>query len=255
VTDPDPEIARKEITQFLKGSGHRVIFSTYHSSPLIAEAQQDSSVPSFDLIVGDEAHRCAGKVDSPFLTVLDAEKLRSKRRLFATATPRTYRRSLKKKAEKMGVEVVDMDDETAFGKRLHVLTFGEAIKRGWLTDYRVLIVGVDDETIAERIRNRLLVATDAGVETDAQSLAAEIGLIKAIRDWDLQRIITFHNRVKRAERFSGELLDISQWLDNEHKPYLRQAEGRAARGPQTTKPAQPPGWITVEKAQRAGWLE
>jgi superfamily II DNA or RNA helicase len=218
VTDPDREIAKREIAQFLKGDGHRVIFSTYQSSPLIADVQQDSSVPCFDIIVADEAHRCAGKVDSPFLTVLDAKKLRSKRRLFATATPRTYRPSLKKKAEERGVEVVDMDDEAAFGQRLHVLTFGRAIENGWLTDYSVVIVGVDDETIAEWIRTRLLVATDAELETDAQSLAAQIGLIKAIRDWDLQRIITFHNRVKRAERFSQELLEVTQWLDEEHKP-------------------------------------
>jgi predicted helicase len=195
-----------------------VIFSTYQSSPLIAETQQFDHVPRFNLIVADEAHRCAGKIDSAFATVLDETKLRSGRRLFATATPRTYRRSLKKKAGEIGVEVVDMDDEAVFGKRLHVLTFGEAIKNGWLTDYRVVIVGVDDETIAEWIRSRRIVATDAGMETDAQSLAAEIGLIKAIRDWDLQRIITFHNRVKRAKRFSQELLELSQWLDEEHKP-------------------------------------
>jgi superfamily II DNA or RNA helicase len=217
VTDADPEIARSEITQFLNGDGHRVIFSTYHSSPMIAEAQQTSSVPCFDLIVADEAHRCAGKVDSAFATVLDGTKIRGARRLFATATPRTYRPSLKKKAEEIGVEVVDMEDEAVFGKRLHVLTFGEAIRREWLTDYRVVIVGVDDETIAEWIRSRRIVATDAGIKTDAQSLAAEIGLIKAIKDWDLRRIITFHNRVKRAKRFSQDLLEVSQWLDAEHK--------------------------------------
>jgi predicted helicase len=205
VTDRDPATAQTEIAQFLKGNGHRVIFSTYHSSPLIAEAQHDSSVPCFDLIVADEAHRCAGKVDNAFATVLNGTRIRGTRRLFATATPRTYRRSLKKKAEEIGVEVVDMDDEAVFGKRLHVLTFGEAIRREWLTDYRVVIVGVDDETIAEWIRTRRIVATVTGIETDAQSLAAEIGLIKAIKDWDLQRIITFHNRVKRAKRFSQEL--------------------------------------------------
>jgi superfamily II DNA or RNA helicase len=218
VTDPDPEIAKKEIAQFLTGDGHRVIFSTYQSSPLIAEAQQDSSVPSFDLIVADEAHRCAGKVDSAFATVLDRAKLRGSRRLFATATPRTYHRSLKKKAGEIGVEVVDMEDEVVFGKRLHVLTFGEAIENRWLTDYRVVIVGVDDETIADWISSRRVVATDVGTETDAQSLAAEIGLVKAMKDWDLQRIITFHNRVKRAKRFSQELLDVFGWLDEEHKP-------------------------------------
>jgi superfamily II DNA or RNA helicase len=218
VTSDTAEIAQAEIAQFLKGDGYRVIFSTYQSSPLIAKAQQDSSVPHFDLIVADEAHRCAGKVDSAFATVLDVTKLRGTRRLFATATPRTYRSSLKRKAEEIGVEVVDMDDEAVFGKRLHVLTFGEAIRCNWLTDYRVVIVGVDDETIAEWIRSRRIVATDAGTETDAQSLAAEIGLIKAIKDWDLQRIISFHSRVKRAERFSQELREISEWLDDNHKP-------------------------------------
>ena len=160
VTNSSAEIAKREIAEFLKSDGYRVIFSTYHSSPLIAEAQQDNSVPHFDLIVADEAHRCAGKVASPFATVLDGTKLRSSRRLFATATPRIYKSSLKKKAEEVGVEVVDMDDEAVFGKRFHVLTFGEAIRSKWLTDYRVVIVGVDDATIAAWIRNRRIVATD-----------------------------------------------------------------------------------------------
>jgi predicted helicase len=81
-----------------------------------------------------------------------------------------------------------------------------------------VIVGVDDATIAEWIRSRRIVATDAGIETDAQSLAAEIGLIKAIKDWDLQRIISFHSRVKRAKQFSQELRNVFEWLDEDHKP-------------------------------------
>jgi Helicase associated domain/Helicase conserved C-terminal domain len=57
-----------------------------------------------------------------------------------------------------------------------------------------------------------------GLETDAQSLAAEIGLIKAINDWDLQRIISFHSRVKRAKQFSQELRNVFEWLGEDHKP-------------------------------------
>ena len=206
------------IATFLNGSGCRVVFSTYQSSPLIADALSDASIPDFDLIVADEAHRCAGKVDGAFATVLDGAKLRAAKRLFATATPRTYSSSLKRKADEIGVEVVGMDDEAAFGKRLHVLPFGEAIRLKLLTDYRVVIVGVDDETVADWIRNRRFVGTETGIETDAQSLAAEIGLIKAIKDWELQRIISFHNRVKRAERFAQELQEVCAWLDDAHKP-------------------------------------
>ena len=172
---------------------------------------------NFDLVIADEAHRVAGKNDSPFQTVLDDRQIRSQRRLFATATPRIYRTGLKKAAEEFGVEVVDMNDEECFGKRFHTLTFGEAIKRELLTDYRVLIVGVDNDRTKEWIENRLLVATDTGLATDAKSLAAQVGLLKAIKDWNLRRLISFHGRVKRAKEFSEDIIQVGEWLDAAHR--------------------------------------
>jgi predicted helicase len=72
--------------------------------------------------------------------------------LFTTATPRVYKTGLKKAAEEFGVEVVDMSDEKSFGKRFHTFSFGKAIKLGWLTDYRVLIVGVDNDARRNGLR-------------------------------------------------------------------------------------------------------
>ena len=46
-----------EISDFLSGDGHKVIFCTYQSSDLIAEVQLDKSIEPFDLIIADEAHR------------------------------------------------------------------------------------------------------------------------------------------------------------------------------------------------------
>jgi superfamily II DNA or RNA helicase len=207
-----------EIAHFLKHDSDQVIFSTYQSSPLIAEAQKTHHVPQFDLVIADEAHRCAGKSDTVFGTVLDDGQIKTERRLFATATPRVYRTTLKKAAEEFGVEVVDMNDEKSFGKRFHILSFGEAIKRDLLTDYRVLIVGVDNERIIEWIENRHLVATDTGLATDARSLAAQIGLLKAIKDWNLRRLISFHGRVKRAREFSEGIIQVAEWLDDDHRP-------------------------------------
>jgi hypothetical protein len=175
-------------------------------------------VPRLDLVIADEAHRCAGKSDTVFGTVLNDRLINADRRLFATATPRIYRTSLKKAAEEFGVEVVDMSDEKSFGKRFHTLTFGEAIKREQLTDYRVLIVGVDDQRTREWIENRRLVATDTGHTTDAKSLAAQIGLLKAIKDWNLRRLISFHSRVKGARLFSEDIVQVSEWLDDAHRP-------------------------------------
>ena len=172
-----------EIGDFLKHDSDQVIFSTYQSSPLIAEAQKNHHLPRFDLVIADEAHRCAGKSDTVFGTVLDDGQIKSERRLFATATPRVYKTGLKKAAEEFGVEVVDMSDEKSFGRRFHTLSFGEAIKRDLLTDYRVLIVGVDNDRIKEWIENRRLVATDTELTTDARSLAAQIGLLERFHDW------------------------------------------------------------------------
>jgi hypothetical protein len=113
---------------------------------------------------------------------------------------------------------VDMNDEKSFGKRFHTLTFGEAIGRDLLTDYRVLIVGVDDERIKEWIENRRLLATDTGFAIDARSLAGQVGLLKAITDRNLQRLISFHGRVKRAKEFSEDIIQVLEWLDSERRP-------------------------------------
>ena len=204
-----------EIAHFLKKDVDQVIFSTYQSSPLIAQAQKADAVPQFDLVIADEAHRCAGKSDSVFGTILDDGLIRSKRRLFATATPRVYRAGLKKAAEEFGVEVVDMSDEDSFGKRFHTLTFGEAIQRDLLTDYRVLIVGVDNDRIKEWIETRRLVATDTGLSTDARSLAGQVGLLKAIKDWDLRRLISFHGRVNERKSFQKTSCGIRRNADTD----------------------------------------
>jgi superfamily II DNA or RNA helicase len=207
-----------DIQRFLNGEGDKVIFSTYHSSPLVADAQADQLIAPFDLVIADEAHRCTGKVSSAFATVLDNDRIIASKRLFATATPRTYTTSVKKQAEDRGVEVVGMDDEAVFGKVLYSLPFGEAIRKELLTDYRIVIIGVDSPMIAEWIKNRELIKTDTGIENDAGSMAAQIGLIKAIKDYDLKRIISFHNRVSRAESFKNDMHQVLDWISEEHRP-------------------------------------
>jgi predicted helicase len=208
----------EEIRQFLQSDGDKVIFSTYHSSPLVADAQANQLIPAFDLVVADEAHRCTGKVSSAFSTVLDNNRIIATKRLFATATPRTYTTSVKKAAEERGIEVVGMDDEAVFGKVQYSLPFGEAIRKNLLTDYQIVIIGVDSPMIAKWIKNREFIKTDTGIENDAQSMAAQIGLIKAMKDYDLKRVISFHSRVNRAESFKNDMHQVLDWISEEHRP-------------------------------------
>jgi superfamily II DNA or RNA helicase len=210
-TNPD------QIAAFLRRRGRRVVFATYQSSPQIAAVFKHRT-PSFDLAVADEAHRCAGRVGTEFTTVLDERKIRSRRRLFMTATPRYYTRRLRREAGVVGVDVASMDDERVFGRVLHRLSFGEAIERDLLSDYQVVVVGVDDETYRAYAERGELVTRDGRRITDARNLAGQIGLAKSMRKYDLRRTISFHGRVKAAREFSAEMPDVVAWMPPGARP-------------------------------------
>jgi superfamily II DNA or RNA helicase len=208
----------EEIAAFLKKPSRKVLFCTYQSSPLIAEVQQDKSLPTFDLAIADEAHRCAGKADASFSTILDASKIRSNKRLFTTATPRYFGKNVRDAAKLRDQEIVGMDDEDVFGPVIHTLTFGEAIQRQLLNDYQVVVVGVDEPRVKALIENKEIISTDPEKNTDARTLAAKIGLIKAIKDYDLKRVISFHSRVKGAREFSEEFEDVVGLIKSDERP-------------------------------------
>ena len=213
-TTSDPQV----IKAFLGRGVNKVVFSTYHSSPSIAEAQKDNPSHEFDLVIADEAHRCTGEAGKAFTTVLDDSLIKAKKRLFTTATPRTYSTNIKKKASEMGIDIADMSDEASFGREFHNLTFAQAIDKKLLTDYRVVIIGVDEPMISKWIKRRELVRTDTGETIDAKTLASQIGLIKAIKDYDLKRMISFHSRVKSAEWFANDLHNAIDFVSDEHRP-------------------------------------
>lgn len=210
----------KQIQNFLKQKGTKVLFSTYQSSPMIAEALKSKTVPPFDLVICDEAHRCTGKVGSTFTTVLDDKKIRTKQKLFTTATPRTYSQSVKTTAKIKEIEITGMDDEKVFGPVFHNLSFGQAIANDppLLTDYQVVVVGIDSPMIKEFIDERRLLEINPDDNIDAESLAAQIGVLKSVKDYGLKRVISFHGRVNRAKNFSKDLIDVQHLVSKKHLP-------------------------------------
>ena len=88
-----------------------VIFSTYQSIDVVAEAQKLGS-PAFDVIIYDEAHRTtgvtlAGQEESAFVKVHDDTHLHAAKRLYMTATPRLYDDSTKAKAGQANAVLAD----------------------------------------------------------------------------------------------------------------------------------------------------
>ena len=72
--------------------------------------------------------------------------------------------------------------------------------------------------VKQWIDEQEIIATNPHEQTDARTLAAKIGLIKAIKDYDLKRVISFHSGVKGAKDFSEELLDVVDLIDPIHRP-------------------------------------
>lgn len=207
-----------EIAKFLRGRGPRVVFSTYHSSPQIAKAFERGRVPEFDLIVADEAHRVAGRASGDFATVLDGSRIRAKRRLFMTATPRVYSRATTKASKDENVEYASMDDHTKFGPVFHKLGFGEAIERKLLTNYRVAIIGVDNAMYHEWTQRGTFVTFDGKTPVTADKAAGQIGLAKAMREFDLRRTISFHSRRERAKKFAASMESVIKWMPAAERP-------------------------------------
>lgn len=148
-----------EMSHRRRAKGLTVVFTTYQSLPVVAQAQRDG-VDRFDLVICDEAHRTTGVTlegadESNFVRVHDSDYIKSARRLYMTATPRIFDESVKTKADEHSAEITSMDDEDKYGPEFHRLSFGQAVERGLLTDYKVLVLTVDEEMVAAPLQTQL----------------------------------------------------------------------------------------------------
>jgi superfamily II DNA or RNA helicase len=198
-----------EIARFLEGPKSKVVFSTYHSSPILLAAIKKSK-QKVDLLICDEAHRLAGKTGRDFGSFLDSQAP-VKKRLFMTATPRVFSPQIKKMLESTDMQVLSMDDKDIFGSVFFNYSFAQAIKDKILTDYRVVIVGISSAEVSELVDKRALVKAGA-IETDSESLALHVALAKAMRKWNLRRVISFHSRVSKARKFGSDQVLVNQWM-------------------------------------------
>jgi predicted helicase len=164
-------------------AGHMsVVYSTYHSIEVIAEAQANHGLPPFDLIVCDEAHRTTGakfenEDESAFVRVHDGNVIRAAKRIYMTATPRIYGDAAKAVAERDNVALYSMDNEDWYGKQLFVITFSEAVKRGLLVDYKVIVLAVEESHINRRLQKLL---ADENNQLRVDDAAKIVGCWKAL---------------------------------------------------------------------------
>ena len=162
-------------------NGLQLFFSTYQSINVIHDFQQRSGL-QFDLVICDEAHRTtgvtlAGEDDSNFVRVHDDEYIHAKKRLYMTATPRIYADASKQKAKDNSALLCSMDDESIYGPEFYRLSFSDAVSQGLLSDYKVVVLAVDEEFVSRSLQKQL---TDSNNELTLDDAVKIVGCMNGL---------------------------------------------------------------------------
>ncbi|MHA6896222.1 DEAD/DEAH box helicase [Ralstonia pseudosolanacearum] len=203
-----------------------VVFSTYHSIDVISRAQKQFGMADFDLIVCDEAHRTTGATfgdddESTFVRVHDADYISAAKRLYMTATPRIYGDSAKATAERDNVALCSMDDTALYGDELFVITFSEAVKRGLLVDYKVIVLAVEETHVNRRLQDLL---TDENNQLKVDDAAKIVGCWKALSKQGLtEDLVGDGDPMSRAVAFC-QVIEVSKGAKT-HKVSSKQIAG------------------------------
>lgn len=212
--------------------GMTVVFSTYQSIPVIAEAQKEFLLGTggeygvFDLIICDEAHRTTGAKDleaeaSNFVRVHDNDYIQANKRIYMTATPRLYSDDSKARAAQAEATVWSMDDETVFGEEMYRIGFGEAVERQLLTDYKVLVLTLSDQDVPEAVQ-RAVANEESEISFDdasklvgcinalSKQLIGDKGSLTSTDPEPMKRAVAFCQNIKVSKRITNNFNETTE---------------------------------------------
>ncbi|RSA48978.1 DEAD/DEAH box helicase [Enterococcus faecium] len=204
-----------------------VVYSTYQSIEVLHEAQE-KGFPEFDIIICDEAHRTTGAKAlgdeaSVFTRVHNNNYIKASKRLYQTATPKIYGTDAKQKAEDSSIVLSSMDDKDIYGEEIFRLGFGQAVSNDILTDYKVMVLAVDEKVIQKDMQ-RVLSDSENGLDVDDVSKLIGVwnGLMKrssvdkdaVFEGKPMQRAISFINTINNSKKISSQFNEVvNEYLD------------------------------------------
>ena len=244
-TDP------QKISEALEGTDKdamTVVFCTYHSLPIV-ESAQEQGAPAFDIVLCDEAHRTTGIEEagdetetSPFVLVHNADRIRAKKRLYMTATPRLYTEGAKAKAANHHIEVFSMDDPDTYGPEFHRLPFSRAVEQDLLSDYKVAIFTMYEPDADATLQGYV---GAGGSEINITDATKFVGCWRALQNPEgksddnaanqpLRRAIAFNNTIRNskrlAEHWNGVIESAIQQMPEDLRPLNFECETQHVDG-------------------------
>lgn len=252
------EIEREQLDE-----GMTVVFSTYQSIDAITAAQK-AGLGEFDLIICDEAHRTTGAKlngvdESHFTKVHSDSNVAGTKRIYMTATPRMFNDAIKDKAKENDVILSSMDDESVYGPTFYYIGFGEAVTKKLLTDYKVLVLGVDEGQVSRLFQNQLADSSnELAIDDVAKLIGCWNGLAKRksgqfVSDFgeDMQpmkRAVAFTKDIKSSKIIESEFAELVRVhltnLDNEDPTDDLRVEVKHVDG----------GFNAIQRDERLDWL-
>lgn len=259
-TTTDRDLLAKKLTEPRQTGRTNIVFSTYHSIDVVAEAQRRGA-PEFDLIICDEAHRTTGvehpnKEISYFVKVHDNDYIKSKRRLYMTATPRIYSDSAKTKAAEHDIDYYSMDDPTVYGEEFHRLDFSDAVAKNLLADYRVLVLAVNEDSVSRAMQEQFAKSKELKLADAVKIIGCWNGLSKRISNRDevndvdsdpMRRAVAFSTTIKYSEHVTdmfSQIVDAYQPSNRNYDDTYLKCEFRHVDGKQNS----------LERDTKLNWL-
>lgn len=204
-----------------------VVYSTYQSIEVLHEAQE-KGFPEFDIIICDEAHRTTGakalgEEASVFTRVHNNNYIKANKRLYQTATPKIYGTDAKQKAEESSIVLSSMDNKDIYGEEIFRLGFGKAVSDYILTDYKVMVLAVDEKVIQKDMQ-KVLSNSENGLDVDDVSKLIGVwnGLMKrssvdkdaVFEGKPMHRAISFINTINNSKKISSQFNEVvNEYLD------------------------------------------
>ncbi|MEG0962858.1 MAG: DEAD/DEAH box helicase family protein [Lachnospiraceae bacterium] len=210
-----------DIQKFMSSSASKkIVFVTYNSLDAISNAICDTDYV-FDLGIFDESHRTAGTKDSlMFVYGMEDKYIPIHKRLFMTATERLVSPRLKSIVDSSENVIFSMDDVSKYGSTLASLNFGQAIEKGIICDYKIVVCTITENDISDLVTRRKIVTTELGEASSSANievLLKEVLIAKVMNELDVKKVISYHAYVKNAKAFvygGSGLHAVGEIIDN-----------------------------------------
>jgi superfamily II DNA or RNA helicase len=202
---------QKEIKQIIVESYENnekiVVISTYQSSDKLVKAIGKKI--QIDFAIFDEAHKTVGQAGKQFSQMLTDDRIIIKKRLFMTATPKMY-------GGEKNENIISMNDENYYGKRIYCYNTGQAINDRILTDYQLATIVTTNNEMQRYIEsNKLVKYKEEFDNKEANYLGTILILLKKIHDGLCNHMVTYHNTIARAKKFCKFMKIINDILYDE----------------------------------------